>query len=157
MDELTVEARTEELDRALAFVDERLDRHGCERRAKIQIDVAVEEIFVNIARYAYPKGTGRATLRVDVQDGVAALAFIDDGVPFDPLARPDPDVTLPAEERPIGGLGIYMVKKSMDSVSYAREDGQNVLTLRKRIGSGLGSAEDRARPGSRGGSRHGEL
>ena len=144
MDELTLDARTEELDQALAFVDECLDRCGCERRTRTQIDVAVEEIFVNIASYAYPpaetRPPGSVTLRFEVQGGAAVITLIDQGIPFDPLARPDPDVTLPAEERSIGGLGIYMVKKSMDGVSYRREDGRNVLTLRKRIGPGPAGA-----------------
>ena len=102
-------------------------------KIQMQIDVAVEEIFVNIANYAYSPDTGPATVRLDIRDGIAVITFIDSGVPYDPLAKPDPDVTLSAEDRPIGGLGIFLVKKSMDSVSYNYESGKNVLRLKKRI------------------------
>ena len=100
----------------------------------MQIDIAVEELYVNIASYAYAPATGPATLQVELEEGgVAAITFIDEGVPYDPLAKPDPDVTLSAEERQIGGLGIFMVKKSMDSMDYARRDGKNMLRIRKKL------------------------
>ena len=95
----------------------------------------MDELFSNIACYAYPPGTGTVTLRVEVAEdpSLATLTFIDSGVPYDPLSRADPDTTLSAEERKIGGLGIYMVKKSMDGVSYAYEDGKTILTIKKRL------------------------
>ena len=100
----------------------------------MQIEVIVEEVFVNIAHYAYAPGTGPATVRFRADGaGAAELTFIDRGAPYDPLARPDPDVTLSAEERPIGGLGIFMVKKSMDDMRYAYRDGRNILTIQKRL------------------------
>ena len=133
MEELTLEARTENLEKALAFIDERLEAQDCPPKVQMQIDVAAEEIFVNVANYAYAPNVGDVTLRFGMQDGAAVITFIDRGVPYDPLAKPDPDVTLPAEERPIGGLGIYMVKKSMDSVAYEYKDGQNVFTMRKGL------------------------
>ena len=101
----------------------------------MQVDVAVEELFVNIAHYAYAPDTGSATIRVAPRQdpkGVA-ITFVDRGVPYDPLAKEDPDVTLSAEERQIGGLGIYMVKKSMDDMQYEYRDGQNVLTIVKNL------------------------
>ena len=131
--ELTIDARMEDLDEMMAFVDGQLEEYGCPAKVQIQIEVAVEEIFVNIASYAYTPETGPATVRMRIQDDVAVITFIDSGVPYDPLAKPDPDVTLSAEERPIGGLGIYLVKKSMDSVSYNYESGKNVLQLEKRL------------------------
>ncbi len=140
VEELTLEARVENLDRVLSFVDGFLERLDCPMRKQMQIDVAVEELFVNIAHYAYKEGTGSATIRVGSEipgEGaapVAAITFVDRGVPYDPLKKEDPDVTLPAEKRAIGGLGIYMVKKSMDEVSYEYLDGQNVLTIRKKLG-----------------------
>ena len=133
MNELVIEAKTENLDRVIGFVDEQLEAADCPVKTQMQIDVAVEEIFVNIASYAYVPNTGNATLRVDVHDDPAAvtLIFSDSGIPFDPLAKEDPDVTLSIQERPIGGLGIFMVKKSMDDVSYEYKDGHNVLTIKK--------------------------
>ena len=133
MAELTVQAQVEHLDQVMAFVDAQLEQMDCSMKAQMQIDVAVEEIFVNIASYAYAPETGKATIRIE-RDGNGrgvTVEFEDSGVPFDPLAKPDPDVTLSAEERKIGGLGIYMVKKSMDQVQYRHENGKNILTLRK--------------------------
>ena len=101
----------------------------------MQIDVAVEEIFVNIASYAYAPGVGEAGIGIEIggEPRCARIRFSDSGVPYDPLQRADPDITLPAEEREVGGLGIYMVKKTMDTVSYEHRDGQNLLAMEKRI------------------------
>ena len=101
----------------------------------MQIDVAVEEIFVNIAHYAYKPDVGKAVVSasMDSDHAIISVSFEDTGTPFNPLAKEDPDVTLSAAERKIGGLGIFMVKKSMDNVHYERKDGKNILTLVKRI------------------------
>ena len=133
--EITVAAAVENLEAVTTFVDRCLEENGCSMRSQMQIDVAVDELFSNIAYYAYPPGTGTVTLRVKIEGEppCASLTFIDGGVPYDPLSRADPDITLSAEERQIGGLGIYMVKKSMDEVSYAYEDGKNVLRIRKKL------------------------
>ncbi len=135
MGELIIEARTEKLDEVLAFVDEKLEKLDCPVKVQMQLDVAVEELFVNIASYAYAPGEGMATIRFDAEsDGaMAAITFIDEGIPYNPLDNPDPDTSLKAEDRQIGGLGIYMVKKSMDDVKYEYRDGKNVLTIRKSI------------------------
>ena len=135
MKELVIEARTENLNQVLSFVDAELEKHDCSMKTQMQIDIAVEEIFVNIAHYAYNPSIGVATIRVEVEEEPLAvsLTFIDNGVPYDPLKREDPDVTLSAEERQIGGLGIFMVKKSMDDVTYDYKDGKNILTIRKTI------------------------
>ena len=131
--ELEIEAADENLEEVLAFVGEQLDAAGCGSRAQMQIGVAVEEIFVNIAHYAYAPDKGIATVRVEVSDDpvTVSITFVDHGVPYDPLAKPDPDVALPAAERPIGGLGVFLTKKLMDGVSYEYRDGQNILTLTK--------------------------
>ena len=104
-------------------------------KAQMQIELAVEEIFVNIAKYAYSPEVGRAKVRVELeQDPLKVIiTFIDQGMPYDPLARQDPDLTLPAEERDIGGLGVFLTKKMMDDVSYEYKDGSNVLRLKKRL------------------------
>ena len=135
MKELELEAKVENLSDVLAFVDEELEGAGCSIKIQMQIDIAVEAIFVNIANYAYSPEIGTATVRIEVMGDPPAvdITFIDGGVPYDPLAKADPDVTLMAEERQIGGLGIFMVKKSMDDVKYEYLDGHNVLTLKKGL------------------------
>ena len=133
--ELTLDATVDNLQTVLAFVDAELEAMDCPMKTQMQIDVAVEEIFVNIAHYAYAPETGSATLRLETSSDPkrVTITFFDRGMPYDPLARPDPDVTLSAQNREIGGLGIFMVKKSMDEVRYAHEDGQNILTIEKNI------------------------
>ncbi len=135
MRELIVEAKDENLDEVLDFVNEQLEALDCPMKTQISVDVAVEEIFVNISHYAYSPGMGSATIRTEIVEdplGVS-LTFLDNGVPYDPLAKEDPDITLSAEDRQIGGLGIFMVKKSMDDVSYEYKDGHNILTIKKNI------------------------
>ena len=133
MKELDIEAKVENLNQVLAFVDAELERAECSMKAQMQIDVAVEELFVNIAHYAYEHEAGNAVIGIGIEEEpkAAVISFIDHGKPYDPLAKKDPDITLSAEERPIGGLGIYMVKKSMDDVRYEYTDGKNVLTIKK--------------------------
>ena len=133
MKELVVEALTENLPEVIGFVDEQLEAADCPMKTQMQIDIAVEEIFVNIAHYAYGDEVGTAAIRTELLTEPTAfeITFIDSGIPYDPLAKPDPDVTLSAEERQIGGLGIFMVKKSMNEVKYQYIDGQNCLTLKK--------------------------
>lgn len=135
MNELKIPARIEELNSVLAFVDELLEQHHCSMKAQMQLDIAVEEIFVNIAHYAYTPDEGDAYIQVEFTENpsMVIISFKDQGKPFDPLAKPDPDVTLSAEERQIGGLGIYMVKKSMNEVTYKYQDGCNILTIKKEI------------------------
>ncbi len=133
MKALTLEATLENLTQVTGFLERELEAAGCPMKAQIAISIAAEEIYVNIAHYAYAPGTGKASVRIEIlNDPTAArITFIDGGVAFDPLAKEDPDVTLSGEERAIGGLGIYMTKKSMDDVRYARTDGKNVLTIVK--------------------------
>lgn len=135
MNEMTIAAKVENIPAVTAFVDERLEALDCPLKAQTQIDIAIDELFGNIAHYAYQPGVGPATVRVEVvQDPLSVvITFIDHGVPYDPLSKADPDVTLSAEEREIGGLGIYMVKKTMDAISYEYKDGKNILTLQKRL------------------------
>lgn len=133
MKKITVEAATDRLQEVLSFVDTELEAADCSMKSQMQIDVAVEELFVNIARYAYAPGTGNAVIGIRVQDGVAEISFSDSGIPYNPLEKEDPDIHLSAEEREIGGLGIFMVKKTMDDMTYAYRDGQNRLTIHKRI------------------------
>ena len=136
MAEKTFDAAVDQLDEVLAFVTDQLDQLDCPPRHRIQIEVAVEELFVNIASYAYRPGTGTADVTVEAFDNPKAveITFRDSGVPYDPLAKQDPDISLSADDRQIGGLGIFMVKKTMDDMRYEYKDNQNVLTIRKVIG-----------------------
>ena len=133
--ELTVEATLDNLTLVTAFLEEHLEEADCPLKAQMQISVAAEEIYVNIAHYAYAPETGMATIQLELEEDPSSvtLRFLDSGVPFDPLQKPDPDVSLPAEDRKIGGLGIFMTKKVMDEVSYERIGGKNVLKLKKSL------------------------
>ena len=135
MKELTIAATVENIETVTDFVNEQLEALDCPMKAMMQIDIAIDELFGNIAHYAYHPEVGSATVRVEVTEDPLAviITFIDNGVPYDPLAAEDPDITLSAEERTVGGLGIYMVKKSMDEISYEYKDGQNILTIKKRF------------------------
>lgn len=135
MGKIKINAVIENLEQVVAFVDNELEKHNCPIKIKIQIDVAVEEIFVNIANYAYGENIGDTVMDVEVSENPkrVSIKFIDSGIPFNPLEREDPDITLSAEERQIGGLGIYMVKKSMENMEYEYKNGQNILTIMKTL------------------------
>ncbi len=136
MKELTIPATVENIEKVTEFVNRQLEEIACPLRAQMQIDVAIDELFGNIAHYAYNPETGPATVRVEVSETPTisvTITFIDHGVPYDPLKKDDPDITLSAEEREIGGLGIFMVKKTMDEITYEYKDGQNILRIRKDI------------------------
>ena len=135
MKELTLEATLENIPVVAAFLDGQMEAAGCTPKARMQMDLAVDELFGNIAHYAYGAGRGKADVRVEVsgEPAAATITFTDRGMPYDPLAKEDPDVTLPADKREIGGLGIFMTKKMMDSVRYEYRDGRNILTLKKKL------------------------
>lgn len=139
LQELILPAKTELLDEVQQFVRRRLEDR-CSMKAQMQIDLAVEEIFVNIASYAYSPEEGTAAVRVELtEDPVSvSISFLDRGVPYDPLSKEDPDVKALAQERKIGGLGIFLTKQVMDEVRYEYRDGQNILTMRKDLGQGGG-------------------
>ena len=132
MTELRLQANDDNLSAVNAFVEEQLEANECPMKATMQMMIALEELFVNVAHYAYGEKEGMVTVQVEKQEDMLLVRLIDEGRPFDPLAKADPDVTLSAEERQIGGLGIYMVKKTMDVFTYTREDGKNVVTFGKK-------------------------
>lgn len=136
MKEITIAATVENIDVVTDFVNEQLESCDCPIKAQMQIDIAIDELFSNIAHYAYNPETGDATVRVEVvEDPMAVvITFIDKGIPYDPLKKADPNTSLSAEEREIGGLGIFMVKKTMDDITYEYKDGQNILKIKKKIG-----------------------
>ena len=131
----TFKAKTEALSDVLGFVDEMLEKYECPMKIQTAVCVAIEEVFVNVAHYAYGDGEGDVTLGIGFNNESREITFVmsDGGVPFDPLKKPDPDITLSAEEREIGGLGIFITKKTMDTVEYAYVNGKNVLTMIKKI------------------------
>ena len=135
MTELTIAATVENIETVTDFVNEQLEALDCPMKAQMQIDIAIDELFGNIAQYAYNPRIGQATVRVEVVEEPLSVTvtFIDNGIPYDPLKNDDPDTTLSAEEREIGGLGIYMVKKSMDEITYEYKDGQNILKIKKNL------------------------
>lgn len=135
MKELNIEAKTENLDQVIEFVKECLGQYDCSDRILTQLIIAIEEIFVNVAHYAYGQEEGRATVRIEIKKNPLSvvISFLDNGVQYNPLEKPDPDITLSAEQRQIGGLGIFMVKKSMDAVAYEYKEGQNILTITKKF------------------------
>ena len=135
MKELTVLATIENIPVVTAFIDEQLEALSCPLKAQMQIDVAIDELLSNIACYAYKDDTGGATVQFafDASKSVVSITFIDRGFPFDPLEQDEPDITCPAEERSVGGLGIFLVRKTMDGMEYMYENGANVLTIYKKI------------------------
>ena len=138
MAHITVKATDENLDAVNDFIHAQLEKCTCPPAFLLRLDLAIEEIFVNIAHYAYAPNTGEAEIICETEktaDNQTKLTVIfkDGGIPFNPLSRPDPDPTAPLEERGIGGWGIYLTKKYMDSVEYAHADGKNILTLTKII------------------------
>ena len=127
-------ADDKELHNVIAFIEEELEAHEVSMKNIMAITVAVEEIFVNIAHYAYEgKEPGEAVVSIDFPDDIVEITFEDNGMEFDPLAKTDPDIELSAEERSIGGLGIYMVKKSMDECLYEHNGETDIFRMRKKI------------------------
>ena len=135
MKELVIAADRNNLLKVQSFIDEQLEDAGCPMLTQIAIDVAVEELFVNIASYAYDQEIGVAVVQVEMLDDPLSveITFIDNGKHYDPLAKPDPDITLGVKERKKGGLGIYMVKNSMDDMRYEYKEGKNILTIKKNL------------------------
>ena len=135
MKEITVEAKIENIPEVTDFVNGELEKLECSLKAQMQIDVAIDELLGNIARYAYGGSGGNATVQIRAKEEPKAveLTFIDGGTPYDPLKKDDPDISLGADEREVGGLGIFLVKKTMDDMKYEYKDGQNRLTVTKLL------------------------
>ena len=133
MEKINVSAQAESLDEVLDFITRILSRAGADPKRQSGLLIAAEEVFVNIAGYAYPSGNGEVTVAAEAGQNGFIMEFSDEGTPYNPLERADPDISLSAEDRKIGGLGIYMVKKMMDETEYRYCGGRNILTLRKKI------------------------
>ena len=135
MKEITVDATIENMNTVTAFVDDFLDQIACPMKSRIQINIVIDEIFGNICHYAYKDSVGAVTVRVESGNTPKAvfLTFTDYGIPYNPLDTEDPDITSSSEERKIGGLGIYLVKKNMDEMKYEYVNQQNRLWMEKRL------------------------
>lgn len=126
--------RVEVIDRLATFVEEVAESHGIDGSVAMSINLALKEAVVNVMNYAYPKGTtGDLKVKSSFSGDTLSFTVSDSGTPFDPTKMPDPDTTLSVEERPIGGLGIFLVRQIMDEVSYRYEDKRNILTMKKKI------------------------
>lgn len=133
---LTVHSDREEIQKVQDFITKCLKGTGASEDAILQLELIVEEIFINIASYAYaPPGSGDVDITCKLEKDMmkVTLTFVDEGLEFDPLERGDPDVTQPVKDRKVGGLGIYLVKKTVDGIAYRRENGRNVLTIEKHL------------------------
>ena len=133
METITLAATIDNLQQVTDFAAEKLEARDCPLKASMQLELVIEEVFVNIASYAYDGETGDAKLSMEFEENPAAviLTFVDDGKPYNPLEKPDPDTSLGVDEREIGGLGIFLVKSNVDEISYERTDGKNILRMKK--------------------------
>lgn len=135
MKSMVVPAKVEYLEQITAFVNEQLEQNDCPMKVQLQVEVAIEEIFVNIASYAYSPIEGEAEVRCEVLDDPlrVVVQFLDGGKPYDPLARGEADTSEEGLLSREGGLGIHLVRKTMDDVTYAYEGGKNILTILKKL------------------------
>lgn len=133
MEKMTIEATVENLATVTEFITSSLEEKDCSMKIIMQMEIVVEEIFVNVANYAYRPNVGPVTVCKEFENSPNAIkiTFIDGGVEYNPLEHEDPDINAPAEKRDIGGLGIFLVKNNVDDISYERKDGQNILTVKK--------------------------
>ena len=133
MEQLTIEAKVENLSTVTKFIIESLEELNCKPKILMQMELVIEELFVNVASYAYKPNIGTCTVQKILEDNPRSITvtFIDSGVPYNPLKKEDPDTSLGVEEREIGGLGIFFFKKNVDDITYEHKDGQNVLTFKK--------------------------
>jgi len=134
MEELFIEAKIENIGTVSDFVCTQIT--NCSMEIQNEIMLAIDEIFSNIANYAYSTETGYVTVRTTVNDDIT-IEFEDSGIAYNPLSSAEPDITLPAQERNIGGLGIFMVKKIMDSMEYRRKGNKNILAIKKALATRL--------------------
>ena len=133
MEKITVEATTDNLQEVTDFATAQLEEHDCSMKVVMQMELVIEEIFVNVSSYAYHPDTGDVTICVDFAENPSAveITFIDGGKPYNPLEKDAPDTTLDIDEREIGGLGIFLVTKYVDYIAYEYADGKNILRIKK--------------------------
>jgi len=131
LSEINIEATIENISVITNFVNDELDKYNCPEKEKIKVDIVIDELVTNVSKYAYGEETGMITVQIEMAENNICMAFIDSGIPYNPLERAEPDVTLSVDDRPIGGLGIYLVKKLMDDITYEYADGKNILKIKK--------------------------
>lgn len=131
---LCVDAKLDHYAEVIAFIDKLLEQNGCDEENRLRVQLAVDEIFTNIVNYAYGAEGGKVEIAFSCKDGIAEITFADNGIPYDPLKKDDPDITLSPEEMQIGGLGVFIAKNNMDAISYRYENNRNILTMSKYIG-----------------------
>lgn len=119
-------------EEAMTFIEGQLELAEIPMKLSMQVMVAFEEMYVNVCHYAYPDSEGFVLVRFKTENGFLFIVLEDSGIPFNPLERQAPDITLSADERSIGGLGIFMVRKTMDDLQYEYKDGRNILTMIKK-------------------------
>ena len=134
-EELVIEAVIDNLEAVNLFVHKSIKQFEVSKRTLMQLDLIVEEIFVNVASYAYAPNTGSVKILIEAKEEplTVSLTFIDSGVPYNPLEKSDPDVNLSADDRQIGGLGIFLTKNFVDDISYQFLDGRNILKIEKYL------------------------
>lgn len=138
MKEIKVNADVKNLDSVLQFMNEVIEPYNCSVEIQFQLELALEEAYVNIAHHAYPNDVGSTIIRCDVvekddKSNLLVIDILDQGIPYNPIEHNDPNINSSAEERDIGGLGIYMIKNSMDALSYSYENEHNVFTIEKYL------------------------
>ena len=133
MEKITLDATVENLPVVTEFITSSLEEKNCSMKMIMQMELVIEEIYVNVASYAYRPNIGSVTICKEIDSQAITITFIDSGVDYNPLEREDPDITLSAEERGIGGLGIFLIKKNVDEIFYERKDEQNILTIKKNL------------------------
>ncbi|MBQ7475927.1 MAG: ATP-binding protein [Selenomonadaceae bacterium] len=134
MEQLTIEATVNNLPRVTEFIISSLEELNCKPKILLQMELVIEELFVNVAHYAYRPDVGKCIVQKEIETSPSrsiTMTLIDSGIPYNPLEHEDPDTSLGVEEREIGGLGIFLVKKNVDEISYVYKDGQNILRLKK--------------------------
>lgn len=133
MKKIIVAASLDQIDGIQEFVSSEMESVNCPMKQQLQVNIVLDELLSNVVRYAYPDGGGSIEVSCEASESQIAITLIDSGIPYNPLEKEDPDVTLSAEERSIGGLGIFMVKKTMDEIVYSYDNGKNILTVKKTI------------------------
>ena len=132
---ITLPAVVDSIEKVTEFVNDRLQKSNIPQKIQTQIDVVIDELMSNVTKFAYRDGkNGDISVEMEVNEEEIAMTFRDSGVPFNPLEQADPDVNAPLEQRKIGGLGLFLVRKTMDKLNYVYENGQNVLTVIKKLG-----------------------
>jgi len=137
MKKITIPAKIENLPQAIDFINQQLKPFEPISQAQLQLELAVEEVYVNIAKYAYEPGEGKVFISCEIDENPlqATVQFTDSGIPYNPIDNKAPDMK--SREKEVGGLGIFLIKKNVDDISYQYQDGKNILTIRKKLGTNI--------------------